>query len=130
VGPLLEGKNAEWRDYVICETSVGALSACVRDRRYKSIIYEDSTKLYDIKNDPLETRDLARDPQYTAVKTRHREHFRQYLSRIEIYPGPPGFEKQIAGQRRASKRGARPQYPRWNLYRACVNWYEKVKAEG
>ncbi len=111
--PLLQGSDIPWRDYVICETSIGQLSVCVRDARFKSIIYQDKTKLYDIQNDPLETIDLADDPTYSDIKKRHREQFREYLSQIEIYPGPPDLDKQLV-----------------NLYKAYVNWYESVKAEG
>ena len=117
--PLLEGKEVPWRDYVVCETSVGPLSACVRDLRFKSIIYPDRTRLYDIKNDPLEMKDLADDPKYAAVRKRHRENFRQYLSQIEIYPGP---STPLTTQVRGRRLGA-------NLYKAYVNWYEEVKAE-
>jgi hypothetical protein len=125
---LLEGKDTKWRDYVICETSIGQLSVCVRDLHFKSIIYQDKTRLYDIKNDPLETKDLANVQKYTAVKKRHREHFKEYLSQIEIYPGPADFDNRLANQNRvAKKRGIQPKI---NLYRAYVKWYEKVKSEG
>ena len=101
----------------------------MRDVRFKSIIYQDSTRLYDIKNDPLETKDLADNPKYASVKRRHREHFREYLSRIEIYPGPPGLDEKIAALR-AARRSTTKQFAQGNLYKAYVNWYEKVKAEG
>jgi choline-sulfatase len=128
--PLLEGGRAEWRDYLICETSIGPLSVCVRDARLKSIIYEDRTKLYDIQNDPLETKDLADDPKYAAIKERHRGHFREYLSQIEIYPGPPEIEEEIARQRQLGRRRtSRTSYKRGNLYKAYVDWYGRVKAE-
>ncbi|MHC4072376.1 MAG: sulfatase family protein [Planctomycetota bacterium] len=124
--PLLESKGATWRDYVVCETSgvsgntdFGSLSVCVRDLRFKSIIYPDRTRLYDIKNDPLEMKDLADDPKYAVVKKLHRENFREYISQIEIYPGPSG---------RARTRVPAPGQ-RGDPYRAYVNWYEKVKAE-
>lgn len=131
--PLLEGRDVPWRDYVIAETSVGPLSASVRDARYKSTIYQDRTRLFDIEKDPLETKDLADDPDFAAIKKRHREQFREYISMIEVYPEPPGIEKQIARQkiRGAGKRAARQRpVKRGNLYRAYVNWYAKVKAEG
>ncbi|MHC4560246.1 MAG: sulfatase family protein [Planctomycetota bacterium] len=129
--PLLEGRDVKWRDYIICETSVGPLSVCVRDARFKSIIYEDSTRLYDIQNDPLETKDLIDYPEYSAVKKRHREYFREYLSRIEIYSGPSSSDKKIAIQKRVGTRrsGTQERYPRINLYRAYIKWYEKVKAQ-
>jgi choline-sulfatase len=117
--PLLKGKDAAWRDYVVCETSIGLLSACVRDLRFKSIINPNRTRLYDIKNDPLEMKDLAGKPEYAAVKKRHRESFREYISQIEVYPGPSAPTKT-----KIRRRG-----PRANLYGAYVNWYKKVEAE-
>ena len=116
--PLLQGSDTKWRDYVICETSVGQLSVCVRDEHFKSIIYQDKTKLYDIQNDPLEIVDLADDPPYADIKKRHREQFREYISRIEIYPGPRDLDKQLGKQKQG------------DLYKAYVEWYESVKAEG
>jgi len=129
--PLLEGKKNKWRNYIVCETSIGQLSVCVRDLRFKSIIYRDSTRLFDIRNDPLEMRDLAGDPKYASVIRRHRENFREYLSRIEIYPGPPDFAKHITrpGIQGRNKANIRVRNPRNNLYREYVNWYAKVKAE-
>ncbi len=129
--PLLEGRDVRWRDYVICETSICPLSVSVRDKRFKSIIYEDRTRLYDIENDPLETRDRCDDPKYAPVKKRHREQFREYLSRIEVYPGPPDLEQDRASQKRtgSARRASQVRYPRGNLYRAYVKWYEKSRAE-
>ncbi len=116
---LLESKDTAWRDYVVCETSIGSLSACVRDLQFKSIIYPNRTRLYDIKNDPLEMKDLAGDQEYAAVKKRHRENFREFISQIEVYPGPSAPIKA-----KVRRRG-----PRANLYGAYVNWYKKVEAE-
>lgn len=129
--PLLEGREVKWRDYVICETSVGQLSVCVRDMNFKSIIYEDGTRLYDIQKDPLETNNLADNPKYATVKNRHRELFREYLSQIEIYPGPTDLNKKSTTQKRARavRRNTRQPSAQSNLYRAYVKWYEKVKAE-
>lgn len=128
--PLLEGTQTEWRDYLICETSIGSLSICVRDARFKSIIYEDRTKLYDIQNDPLETKDLADDPKYAEIKRRHREHFREYVSRIEIYPDESQIEELLGRQERVGRRPGKPGIAqRRNTYRAYLNWYQKVRAE-
>lgn len=121
--PLLEGKDVPWRDYVVCETSIGTLSICLRDRRFKSIVYPDRTKLYDIENDPLETKDLADDRQWAEVRRRHRRQLREYLSQIEIYPGPPGITQRVA-QKRRGRAALR------DLYTPYVKWYEQLKAEG
>jgi len=128
--PLLESKDIAWRDYVVAETSIGLLSVSIRDAQFKSIIYEDRTRLYDIQSDPLETKDLADGLRYAAVRKRHRDHFREYISQIELYPEPPGIDELIARQRRASgrPRAGPPRYRRGNLYKAYIRWYEKVKA--
>jgi len=117
--PLLEGKAGSWRDHVICETSIGSLSVSVRDIRFKSIIYPNKTKRFDIKNDPLEMKDLADDPEFAGIRKRHREYFRKYLLQIEIYPGPSDHIRTTV--RKRNRRG--------DLYKAYINWYEKVKAE-
>ncbi|MFQ6131343.1 MAG: sulfatase [Armatimonadota bacterium] len=112
--PLLEGAEVRWRDYVVGETSIGPLSLAIRDARYKTIFYQEQTKLYDIANDPLETRDLAADPGHAQVLRRHRQHFRDYLEQIEVYPEPTWGQEH---------------WSRGNLYKAYVDWYAKVKAE-
>ncbi len=64
-------------------------------------------------------KDLADDPKYAAVKKRHRENFAEYVSQIEIYPGPSG----------RARTGVPARGRRGDPYKAYVNWYEKVKAE-
>ncbi len=112
--PLLEGREVPWREYAVGETSVGRLSVAIRDARYKSIFYEDETKLYDIARDPLETRNVVGDPAHAQIVKRHRDHFRDYLGMIEIYPEPSWGQQQ---------------WQRGNLYRPYVEWYDKVKTE-
>lgn len=128
--PLLEGKETTWRDYVVSETSIGPLSTAIRDIRFKSIIYRDRTRLFDIQNDPLETKDLADDLKFADVKRRHREQFREYIGKIELCPGPSGVE-QITAQKPAG-RAKRKKAPlkRGNLYKAYMEWYQSVKEEG
>ena len=124
--PLLEGKSVPWRDYVVCETSIGGLSICIRDKRFKTIFYPDRTRLFDIQNDPLETKDLAGDAAHATVARRHREHLQDYLSRIEVYPGPPQLTQAAPRPRRAAAR--RPRLA--DLYTPYVQWYKKLQAEG
>ena len=75
-------RNGPWRHYVVGETSIGPLSVAVVEARYKSIIFTDHTRLYDLQNDPLETRDLANDPDHAEILARHRAHFRAYIAQI------------------------------------------------
>jgi len=130
--PLLEGRSIPWRDHVVCETSIGSLSTCIRDKQYKSIIYTDRTKLYDIANDPLETKDLAPDPKYAPVLERHRRQFREYIAKIEVYPGPPDFAQQLARDQQAARKNKnrRRKFPAGDLYKAYTDWYRTIAAEG
>ena len=112
--PIFEGRAEPWRDYVIGETSVGPLSVAVRDARYKSIIELENTRLYDLEADPLETRDLAGGARYADIVARHRAHFREYISQIELYPEPETG-------RGSGRRG--------NLYREYIDWYHSVLNE-
>ncbi len=110
--PLLEGKQTKWREYVVGETSIGKLSTAIRDKRYKTIFYEKSMKLYDIENDPLEIENLADSPEHETIRKRHLRYFKDYLSQIEFY-NPP--------DERASKG------KKGNLYGKCADWYEQIK---
>jgi len=112
--PLLEGKAVDWRDHVICETSMHSLSTSVRDKKFKSIFYENKVEFYDIQKDPLERKDLANSPKYENMIKQHRKLFKEYVSRIETYPGPPGSKSH-------NNHGS--------LYRAYFDWYGKVKSE-
>ena len=113
--PIFERRNVPWRTYVIGETSIGRLSVAVRDARYKSIIERDDTRLYDLENDPLETRDLADEAQCADIVARHRAHFREYISQIEMYPEPEEINLD------SLKRG--------NVYRDYIDWYLSVLNE-
>ncbi|MAA90444.1 MAG: hypothetical protein CL914_09685 [Deltaproteobacteria bacterium] len=112
--PLLEGEEVDWREYLVGETSVGRVAVAVRTDRYKSIMNTETTRFYDMQDDPLETRDLSDEPAYADLIRQHRDHFREYLNRIEVFPEPEEGRNQ-------GKRG--------NLYREYIEWYESVKRE-
>ena len=58
----------------------------VKDSRYKLIEYRNftnETQLFDLVNNPEETKDLSRDPQYSAVLARLRELLYKYKNEWE-----------------------------------------------
>lgn len=75
--PLLEGKKPKWREDFLYEYFVDRefpentpKIQAVRTERWKYITYpdiDDITELYDLKNDPLEMKNLAADPKHAKV---------------------------------------------------------------
>lgn len=82
--PLLEGTTPDWRrsfyyEYFVDSTfpNIPPVQA-LRTDSAKLIVYpghEDWTELYDLKHDPLETRNLAKDPASTDLLDRLRAEF-------------------------------------------------------
>ena len=85
------------------------------EERYKSIIFTDHTRLYDLQDDPLEIRDLADDSDHGETLARHRAHFREYIAQIEMYPEPENIDEL--------------DLARGNLYREYNDWYPSVLNE-
>jgi arylsulfatase A-like enzyme len=71
--PLLEGRDVRWRDHAFCQRAeVGRM---LRTERYKYFCHANRkiVALYDLKNDPHEDRNLAKDPgQSKAVRQMHK----------------------------------------------------------
>lgn len=84
--PIAEGKNVtNWRDHVVGESFHGNQVA-VRDAQYKTILYGDDrqTKVYDLKNDPLEKKNLASADAGKKVIKNHKQQLKEYLGKIEL----------------------------------------------
>jgi arylsulfatase A-like enzyme len=64
--PLLQGEISKVRDSIF--TSYKKIQRAVRDDRWHLIVYTriNKTQLFDLVNDPHETRDLAGDPSYAG----------------------------------------------------------------
>lgn len=68
--PLIRGRTTQHRDSIF--TAYRHLQRAVRDERWKLIVYPqvNKTQLFDLLNDPAETKDLAADPAHTAEVAR------------------------------------------------------------
>jgi arylsulfatase A-like enzyme len=93
--PLLEGKPAKWRDYVVAESnSAGGPRRAVCMQDFKAFLNQDgSASLYDLKNDPLEMRDLAENLKYAETLRRARAFHNEYVDSIVLHPRYKSFGK-------------------------------------
>jgi len=91
--PLLEGKPISWHDYIVTEMP-GNRARLVRTERYKYVSYANDPVdlLFDMRDDPGETKNLAADPQYASVVADHRTLLRQWESRLDVVPDLPYAE--------------------------------------
>jgi arylsulfatase A-like enzyme len=93
--PFVEDKTVDtWHEYIVGESFLGRGQIGVRDAIHKTIFYCDGlVKVFDLKTDPLEMKDLATSAKGKAVAEKHKQHLREYLSRIELCP-PRGPQAQ------------------------------------
>ena len=93
--PLVEGKTVDtWHEYIVGESFLGRGQVGIRDARYKTIFYCDGPiKVFDLKADPLEMKDLSTSDAGKTALQRHKQHLREYLDRIELCQ-PRGSQDQ------------------------------------
>ncbi len=99
IRPLIENiRPAKWRDFVRVET-IGT-GRMVRDSRYnfKYIEYHGDpvVQLFDLQNDPWETRNLASEPEYAPQLKKLRADLAAYEAQLETAPVHPKAQKLIA----------------------------------
>ena len=79
--PLLEGRAVDgWREFVPAQGWVKG--RMIRTNRYKYVMYKGdenpTEQLFDLKADPGETHNLAYDPAYQTVLSKHRKILREF----------------------------------------------------
>jgi arylsulfatase A-like enzyme len=86
--PLVEGKKVDdWHDYIVGESFHGQQVA-VRDAKHKTIFYcnpKMQAKVFDLKADPLEMKDLVDTSEGKAVMANHKNRILEYLDKVELY---------------------------------------------
>lgn len=82
--PLMEGKSPEWTEFVPAEVQQNG--RMIRTARYKYITYHGDPveQLFDMLDDPGETRNLAGRSEYASALEDHRRLLRQWEDRLEI----------------------------------------------
>ncbi|MCF7855715.1 MAG: sulfatase-like hydrolase/transferase [Candidatus Pacebacteria bacterium] len=86
--PILENTEAEWRDATFAEfngdQARGFPSRAIFTERYKYVFhFAAGEELYDLWNDPLETRSLASDPAHQPLKNNLRERLTQWMKETD-----------------------------------------------
>jgi choline-sulfatase len=84
---ILEGGNGTLRQFVVTEANSNT-GRMLRTQDFKYIKYVDDPveQLFDMKNDPGETRNLASDSYYTPVLAKHRRLLDHHEARLDA-PG-------------------------------------------
>ena len=87
--PLAEGRHTEWRDFIAAECQwVGRV---LRTRRYKYVRYRNDPveQLFDLQEDPWETKNLWQEPALKPVLEDHRNRLDKWLARLDrVKPTP------------------------------------------
>ena len=84
--PLAEGKQVDdWHEYIVGESFFSKGEVAVRDASHKTIFYCDGpVKVFDLKADPLEMKDLSETAAGKSVMAKHKAHLKEYLGKVEL----------------------------------------------
>lgn len=88
--PLAEGKAGPWRDFVISHT--GLDGRMIRTNGYKLITYRNDPvlQLFDMKNDPWETKNLAEEAACASVVKDHLKALNEFEAKFKVIALPNG----------------------------------------
>ncbi len=100
--PLLEGRNVPWREFVPVETHV--IGRTIRTADFKYVKYKDDPveQLFDIRNDPGETKNLYQKPEYMDIIQEHRKILTSWEKSLirrkptkSTHPNPPWIQRLL-----------------------------------
>jgi arylsulfatase A-like enzyme len=87
---ILDGNSARSSEFVVTEVSTNT-GRMVRTESYKYITYRNDLveQLFDMKNDPGETVNLAARARYASTLTEHQKLLRDFESKLDVPPEVP-----------------------------------------
>jgi choline-sulfatase len=90
---ILEGASTTGSEFIITEVSSNT-GRMVRTDNYKYITYRNDSveQLFDMKNDPGETRNLAASARYSSTLTEHRKLLREFESKLDVPSNVPNSD--------------------------------------
>lgn len=90
---ILEGKSAPWHEFIVTEVSSNR-GRMVRTERYKYVTYKDDMveQLFDMKDDPGETKNLATSSKYASTLAEHRKLLKGWERWLDVAPNVPNAE--------------------------------------
>ncbi|MGD8240130.1 MAG: sulfatase-like hydrolase/transferase [Armatimonadota bacterium] len=91
--PLLEGGPARWRGHIVTEVP-GGRGRAVRTERYKYVAYDEDPmeQLFDMRDDPGETRNLAADGTHASMVEEHKRLLVEWERQLDPAPKAHGLE--------------------------------------
>lgn len=84
--PLVEGKKPDWREFLVVEVGAAHNARMVRTARYKYVVFaqpEAHEQLFDLQEDPGETKNLAAKPEQKTVLTAHRAKLQEWIKQTK-----------------------------------------------
>lgn len=87
---ILEGKSVPANRYIVTEVSTNT-GRMVRTPSFKYITYKDNPveQFFDMRGDPGETKNLAKESRYALVLAEHRKMLREWERRLDVPPSVP-----------------------------------------
>ncbi|HFE53055.1 MAG TPA: DUF4976 domain-containing protein, partial [Bacteroidetes bacterium] len=89
--PLLEGREVTWREFLVSEVR-NDTGRMVRAGRFKLIAYRNdpTVQLFDLGEDPWETRNLAGEPRYASELAELKRLLNQWEADLDLAPNAKG----------------------------------------